>query len=461
MRSLHIETRIKLEKFKPRDYQERILDAWMNKGYKKILYVLPRRAGKDFLAFYMAMVQCITKVCSVYYALPTYSQAKKCIWDAISIDGVRFLDMIPKELIAKINQQDLKITFTNGSILRFIGADSYNTSLVGGNPMMIILSEAALMQLEQIYAYARPILAANGGTIIVLSTPRGKNAFWWLYQTALKLPEWYVLKLGSDETKHIDEEVLLQEKETMSPQLYMQEYFSSFDVGVDGQIYGREIEKMNLEERVGYFPHQPQLQTHLSIDIGVRDATTILWFQIPNEGNGPIFIIDSYSNTGLGLDHYAKIILDKPYIYGKMFAPHDISVRAWSDSAITRYERAHQMGLPFQILPQVDIQDAIDNVRINFPRFHINESKCVTFLKALEGYRRTYDEEKQVYSPKPLHSWESNYCDALKYLCQSIEKTKKGMSGEDFSRLRAEALYGNKGMPGIFKHNPRYDKSNF
>lgn len=461
MENLNIETRIKINKFKPREYQERILDAWLNKGYKKILYILPRRAGKDYLAVYIAMLQCITKVCSVYYALPTYSMAKKTIWDAISIEGEKLLDMIPRELIDKIHQQDLKITFVNGSILRFIGADSYNTSLVGGNPQMIILSEGSLMQLEQIYAYARPILAANHGTIIVFGTPRGKNAFWHLYQTALTMPEWYVQKMGSDETQHISDEVLLREKESMSHQIFLQEYYSSFDCGIDGQIYGRELDKMKLENRIGFFEHQPQLQTHLAIDIGIRDATTILWFQVPQVEGGPIFIIDSYSNTGLGLDHYAKIILDKPYIYGKMFAPHDISVRAWSDSAITRYERAQQMGLPFEVLPQTDIQDGIDNVRMCFPRMHINESKCVTFLKALEGYRRTYDDEKQVYSAKPLHSWESNFADTLRYLCQSINKTKRGMTGEDFSRARAEALYGNRGLPGIFAHDSRYDKSIF
>jgi len=43
---MNIETRIKLDKFKPRDYQIPICDAILNpeKDYKKVFVVMPRRA---------------------------------------------------------------------------------------------------------------------------------------------------------------------------------------------------------------------------------------------------------------------------------------------------------------------------------------------------------------------------------------------------------------------------------
>jgi phage terminase large subunit len=278
---INVETRIKLDRFCPRDYQARIIDQWENKGKKKILYVLPRRSGKDFLAWNMAIRQCIRKVCLVLYALPTYSQARKCIFDAICIDGTKFIDYIPKELIEKINQSEMKITFKNGSILRLIGADAYDTSLVGTNAQMIILSEAALMQLESVYSYARPILAANNGTIIILSTPRGKNAFWRLFETAKELDDWYVLKMDSYETKHISDEALEVERSQVSDEMFAQEWLCSFQKGVDGQIYGRELEKARLEERVGFFPHDPVLLTHIAIDIGVNDARPFYGSKLP------------------------------------------------------------------------------------------------------------------------------------------------------------------------------------
>jgi phage terminase large subunit len=456
---MNVEEKHIRRKFIARDYQDRILDAWINEGYRKILYVLPRRSGKDYLAWNMAIEQCLTKTCLVLYALPTYSQARKCVWDAIAIDGTKFIELIPPTLVANLNQSEMKVTFTNGSILRLIGADAYDTSLVGTNAQMIVLSEAALMQLEKVYAYARPILAANGGTIIVFGTPRGKNAFWHLFQTAQTLDDWFVLKLGTSETRHISDEVLEAERQQCSEDIFQQEWECSFSKGVEGQIYGRELDRARLEQRVGFFPHQPQLLTHLAIDIGVADATTIIWFQVPNE-NGAITIIDSYSNTNMGIDHYAKIMQDKPYRMGKYFAPHDLSVREWGGGAITRYEKARQLGVDFEILDQIDVQDGIDNVKLNWPRIHINESKCKTFLDALENYKREYDDERGVYKPKPVHNWASNYCDALRYLCMSLHRTQIGMSSEEFDRKRAQALYGNRNdLPGVFKHDSRFDRS--
>ena len=407
----------------------------------------------------MAIRQCLTKTCLVLYCLPTYNQCRKVIFDAIAIDGTRFLDLIPSELVSNINATEQKITFHNGSILRLIGADSYNTSLVGTNAQMIILSEASLMQLESVYAYARPILAANGGTILVFGTPRGKNAFWQMWKTVQTFPDWFVLRMGASETHHMSDEVLAQERLTMSDELYAQEYEVSFDKGVEGQIYGRELQKAHLEGRIGYFPHQPQLQTHLAIDIGVRDETTLLWFQVTHEGNGTIFIIDAYSNTNMGIDHYAQVIQQKPYRMGKYFAPHDLAVREWGGGAITRYEKAAQLGIDFEILEQIDVVDGIDNVKAMFPRIHINAEKCKRFIDCLENYHREWDETKQIHKPKPVHNFASNYADSLRYLCMALPKTQRGMTPEEFDRKHAEALYGaQNGLPKWMGFDPRYDR---
>lgn len=44
--TMDVEVEITLDKFKLRDYQIPIWDAIENKGYRKVLAVLPRRAGK-------------------------------------------------------------------------------------------------------------------------------------------------------------------------------------------------------------------------------------------------------------------------------------------------------------------------------------------------------------------------------------------------------------------------------
>src|SRR5512143_3784491 len=131
--SMTIATHIHLNKFKPRPYQIPLMDAILNKGYKRVVGILPRRAGKDVCAFNIMIRAAIKKVGVYYYIFPTYSQAKKVIWDSITNSGEKFLDYIPKEIIESSNSQEMKIRFINGSLIQLVGSDNVD-SLVGTNP---------------------------------------------------------------------------------------------------------------------------------------------------------------------------------------------------------------------------------------------------------------------------------------------------------------------------------------
>lgn len=440
--------------FECRWYQEDLWNAIEEQHYRKVIAILPRRAGKDITCWNLAIRQCIRKICLVYYALPTYGQARKTVFDAITIEGLRFLDYIPKQLVESVNVSEMKIRFTNGSILQCIGADSYETSLVGTNPYAIIFSEYARCH-PKAYEFARPILAANGGWVIMLTTPFGKNHAWQLFKLAQELKDWKVIYKKTSEIQHIPPDVLAQERAQMSEELYMQEYECSFERGVEGAYFGKLIDNLKLNNQVCSLSYEPGLQVHTSWDIGVNDATTILWFQVIGDG-AIIRIIDSYSNTGVGLDHYVKKIQEKPYIYGKHFAPHDIKVREWGGGAISRFEKASQLGLNFTILDQIGLHDGIENVMTHFNKLWINADKCKTFISALENYRREWDDERQIYDNKPVKNWACHYADALRYLCMAIYKTKKHMSPVDYQKAKNEALYGGSGeLPRFF--DPKYN----
>ena len=127
---MSVETTIKLSRFKPREYQLPIFDAIENKGYKRVLAILPRRAGKDVCAFNLCLRQALRNVGVYYYVFPTYSQAKKVIWDSMTNDGQRFLDYIPEELIESKNSQEMKIKLSNQSLIQLVGSDNFD-SLMG------------------------------------------------------------------------------------------------------------------------------------------------------------------------------------------------------------------------------------------------------------------------------------------------------------------------------------------
>lgn len=437
---------VKLDRFKPRPYQLPIMDAILNKGYKRVIVNAARRSGKDITAWNISIRQCLLKTCLVYYCLPTFSQAKRTVFDAIAIDGTKFLDFIPPEVIDSINVQEMKIRFKNGSLLQLIGGDTYNTSLVGTNPYGLVLSEYALMD-PQAFEFARPILAANDGWCLILSTPRGHNWFWDAWQYGLTRPEWFCYQLTIHDTCHISEENLALERQNMSPELFAQEFEVSFSKGQEGSWYAKNVDELRRKGQIGVVDWNSSLKTHCSFDLGVADKTVCIFFQI--DGN-KINIIDCLANTNVGLEWYAKEIQKKPYVYGHFLGPHDLRVRSWSGGAVTRLDKARELGINFDIVENISIDDGIECVWTNFNRFWIDEVKCKDLIHALESYHREWDEKFNRYRDKPVHDASSDYCDAVRYLCLGLPMVSSTESTpEQLDKRYREAVYGTptKGFP--------------
>lgn len=442
---MNVETKIHLNKFKVREYQLGLFDAIENKKFRRAMLIWPRRAGKDVAAFNLCIRYALRRVCVIYYIFPTYAQGKKVIFDSITNDGDRILDYIPEELIESKNTQELKIRFRNGSLLQVVGSDNFD-SLMGTNPQLCIFSEYALQD-PRAYQYIRPILTANDGVAIFLSTPRGKNHLWELYQIAKQNPDWYCEKRTVEDTNHIDLAEIEKEKASgeMSEDLIMQEYYTSFEMGVEGSYYAKYMDRMRLNHQIGMVPWEPAFKVHTAWDIGVRDSTSIIFFQVVGQ---TIRIINYYEKNKEGLEHYVRVLESLPYSYGKHIAPHDIGVTEWG-SGITRIEKARQLGIKFTVADDISIMDGIESVRSTFGKVWIDEKSCNVLIKALENYRQEYDAKRKVYKTQPLHDWSSHAADAMRYLCVSLPKTKDGLSAEDLDKRYRKAMGGNN-LPGPF-----------
>lgn len=445
---LDVETRIKLNKFKPRFYQKPIFDAIENKGYRRVLVVMPRRAGKDITAFNLMVRQALKVIGVYYYVFPTYSQAKKVIWDAITNSGERFLDYIPRELVTSKNGQEMKITLVNNSLIQLVGSDNID-SLVGTNPRGVIFSEYAL-QSPLAYQFLRPILLANDGWALFISTPRGRNHMYELYQIAKHSPDWWCTHLSVTDTKHIPLAEIEKEKAEglMSEDLIQQEYYCDFHIGIEGSYYSKYINRMRLNSQIADVPWEPNHKVHTSWDLGVRDSTAIIFFQCIGT---IVRIIDTYEKNKEGLEHYITILNEKPYTYGKHFAPHDIRVRDFS-LGITRWEKARQLGITFTTVDKITVEDGIEAVRSTLAKTWIDEIKCGNLIRALENYRQEYDSKKRVYKPKPLHNEFSHMADSMRYLAISLPKTADGLTSSEIDKNYRKAMYGEEeNLPKFFR----------
>lgn len=399
-------------------------------------------SGKDISAWNLMIEEAIVRTRSFYYCLPSYTQSKKVIWDAISSDGVRFIDYIPQKLIKKINNTDKQITLINNSIIQLIGSDKYDTSLVGTNPYGIVFSEFSRADTKAL-DFARPIVAANGGWIICVSTPFGRNGFYKLYEMAKTQRDWFVSVKKTSEIRHIPDSVLEKERAQMSPQLYAQEYECSFEYGIEGSFYSDNINKLRNRQQITHVPYEEGLLVHTSWDIGVRDATSVIFFQTAGDGS-VIRIIDYYENNNVGLQHYKRVLDEKGYTYGNHYAPHDMEVRIWTSDARTRKSIAADLGIDFIVLKQQHFRDGIESVWTQFNKFWIDEKNCERLIHCLENYSREWNEKGQEFKANHIpNHWANHGADALRYMVQSLPLLKTSMSLEEFHEMKRRAMTGN------------------
>lgn len=339
--------------------------------------------------------------------MPTYSQAKKVIWDSTTNDGMRILDYFPEQMIAQKNQQEMKIRLTNGSLFQLIGSDNID-SLMGTNPKIVIFSEYAL-QTPDAWDFIRPILKINGGTAIFISTPRGRNHFYDLYQMATVQHDWWAQTLTYKDTGILTEEDIKKEiAEGMSEELAEQEYGCSFDRGVDGAFYAKLVTKMRNEDRILPLNYDPYKLVHLAVDLGWDDSTAIIFFQIDGD---TIKIIDCEEHSNKTLHWYKNLLMEKGYKYGTYLFPHDVEHVDGLSTGLTRKEILEDMQIPVTVVPRSFIVDGIEAVKVLLSsRILINSNKCMPLIKSIENYHREYDEHKKIYKEKPCHDWSSHHC---------------------------------------------------
>jgi hypothetical protein len=84
----------------------------------------------------------------------------------------------------------LRVELITGATLRLYGADNPDALR---DPYLdgVVLDEFADMRPEVWHEVVRPMLADRHGWATFIGTPKGKNAFWKLYEDASKDSAWY------------------------------------------------------------------------------------------------------------------------------------------------------------------------------------------------------------------------------------------------------------------------------
>jgi hypothetical protein len=414
--------------WKCRPYQVNLWN-YITGGGKLATVAWHRRAGKDLFAVNLIAYLTTRRQGLYWHVFPLLNQGRRVIWEGYTGDGKRFLDYLPGELRNDVNQHEMRVNLKTGSTYQIVGGDNAD-KLVGSNPIGVVFSEYALMD-PAIFRYIRPILAENGGWALFISTPRGHNHYYTLFQAAEKNPDWFAERLTIENTKAIDIKELDNDRSSgMSENLIRQEYYCEWEAPIEGAYYADAMKRAEQDNRIADVPMDDHMDVWTAWDLGMRDTTVILFYQIePRTKN--IRIFDVYSGSGEGIPHYANKLRSKGYSFAGHIAPWDIQIREIGTGK-SRIEIARQYGIKFSMAPRLGVDDGIEACRELFPQVWIDRTQCDKLIEALKTYRKEWDLDKQIYKPKPTHDWSSHWADAFRYLCTAT-RFKPTRASKDYT----------------------------
>ena len=417
----------------PRPVQRMMHEQMMRSRFG--VFVCHRRLGKSVWSvnqLQRGALMCGRERPRFAYVGPTYRQAKATVWDYMK----QFAKPIPGVVF---NESELRVDYPNKGQVRIYGGDDPD-ALRGLYFDGVVVDEYGLHQGDIFSTVLRPALADREGWAAFQGTPNGKNQFYDLLKFAQGEPSWTWGIHKASETGILGPAELAAARKVMTQDEYDQEFECSFEASVKGAIYAKELADARAEKRVGRVPVDPILPVDTYFDLGMKDATAI-WFAQSLRG-GEIRVVDYYEASGEGLPHYAKVLKDKGYNYGTHWAPHDAKVREMG-SGRSRIEAARSLGLKFQIVPNIPLEDGIHAVRMILSRCWFDARKCDAGLEALGSYRRDYNSRISEFKSTPVHDWASNGADAFRYLAVAIHEPRAQQQ-----RARAALPSGSEGWMG-------------
>lgn len=247
---------------------------------------------------------------------------------------------------------------------------------------------------------SRYVLTSGDASNVILTDAQDKY-FEQLYDRyAIELtPEqeaWYVKKLG----------VMKDDMKREFPATVEE----AFEASIEGAYLSEQMARVRREGRICRVPIETA-PVDTFWDLGVNDDM-VIWFR---QKIGPEHrFIDYYSNSGEGLEHYARILKEKAaengYIYGTHHLPHDGKHRRLGFQTKSVAEMLTELRvIPVYVVPRIASEKSgIEQSRAYLSKCWFDESRCVEGIRCLDNYRKEWDENLGVYKDRPRHDWASH-----------------------------------------------------
>ena len=263
--------------FTPHDSQRQMINGILTNKAKYHVACVGRQYGKSLMAMNLVLYWAINDGPSkILWVSPVYSQTDKVqkeLMQAIGGSGI----------VKSCNYSSNEIQLQNGSQILFRSAERYD-NIRGLTMDYGVIDEAAFCKDEAWTEAIRPVFMVRGKKVLFISTPKGKNFFYELFQLGQSAdnPNYAAYTGTSYETPYIDNSEITDAKKTLPSAVFEQEYLAKF-IDSGGEVF------QNLDKNCFDAWSNPNGKVYCGIDLGKQEDYTVATF-IDSQGK----IVDIY-----------------------------------------------------------------------------------------------------------------------------------------------------------------------
>ncbi len=243
--------------YQPHQNQNRIHYSINNEPYKYYVLNIGRQFGKTMLAmnqtYYWAFnqnnIQCA-------WVSPIYKQCKKVFDEMVkAFEGTGLIQS---------NATDLIIKTKNGSTIQFFSAERYD-NIRGFTFDYLVCDEFAFMSEQAWTEVLRATVLVKGKKVLLISTPKGKNHFYNLFNLDGLNPQYKSFKMTSYDGLALADEID-GARFTLPENVFKQEYLAEFVDNGSGVF--KQLPINDTPKDTGRY--------YAGIDLGRADDYTVL-----------------------------------------------------------------------------------------------------------------------------------------------------------------------------------------
>lgn len=320
----------------------------------------------------------------------------------------------------------------NGTEFLFKGLKHNITEIKGISGIDRVWAEEAENISDRSWELLIPSIRKKGSEIWVVFNPRNASDPTYQRFIATKHDDALVKKINWNDNPFFPD-VLNKERLRLlqtDPEAYEHIWSGELDTRRNGAVYAKLIDQARKEGRITTVPYDPSCEVFTAWDLGWSDSTTIWFAQFVGR---ELRVIDYYENSGEGLEHYAKVIKEKPYNYIRNghFLPHDAGAGNIRGDSVT--VQLSRLGVQNQVLELSSIEGGIEAVRQLFPLCVFDDVKTKDGVFALENYAYEWDDDRKMFKKNPTHNWASHASDGFRYLAHAVTRVKGNMGAKPIS----------------------------